>query len=96
MAWPPGGWHSRLVINGFIDRLDQDAAGQWHRLDFKTNRVTASGIARQAAAYEMQMLVYALAAEEILGVAPHGLTLHFCALAPNTFSSGTPRLAGGT
>ena len=46
-------------------------------LDFKTNRVGKSGVAALAAAYEMQMLVYGLATEQILGVPPASLTLHF-------------------
>ena len=46
-------------------------------LDFKTNRVTPETLARVAADYEMQMLVYGLAAERILGSPPASLTLHF-------------------
>ena len=46
-------------------------------VDFKTNRVGDSGVAGLAALYEMQMLVYALATEQILGVGPTSLTLHF-------------------
>jgi YD repeat-containing protein len=63
-------------LRGFIDRLYQDANGNWHVLDFKTNRMTHS-VATLAAPYEMQMLVYALAAEKILASPPASLTLHF-------------------
>ncbi len=66
-----------VALRGYLDRLYQDAAGGWHVLDFKTNRIGSGGIAKQAADYEMQMLVYGLAAERILKVPPAGLTLHF-------------------
>ncbi len=77
LAWPPGSGSGGLVLSGFIDRLYQDSAGDWHVLDFKTNRVSAANLKPQAAAYEMQMLVYALATEQILGSGPKSLTLHF-------------------
>jgi ATP-dependent exoDNAse (exonuclease V) beta subunit len=66
-----------LLLTGYLDRLYQDAAGKWHVVDFKTNRVTVKTMPQIAADYEMQMLVYALAAERILGQAPASLTLHF-------------------
>ncbi len=79
LAWPPDGAAemSGNALVGYIDRLYQDAAGQWHVLDFKTSRVVADGVAQAAASYEMQMLVYALATQQILGSPPASLTLHF-------------------
>jgi ATP-dependent helicase/nuclease subunit A len=78
LGWPPDGNGSTdIVLRGFIDRLYQDASDRWHVLDFKTNRPSPAGLAAQAAAYEMQMLLYALAAERILGAPPASLTLHF-------------------
>ena len=78
LAWPPEGSEARrVVLRGYIDRLYEDAAGGWHVLDFKTNRLAAGGAARQAATYEMQMLVYALATERLLGTSPASLALHF-------------------
>jgi len=78
LAWPPGdAGPGTIYLGGFIDRLDRDAAGRWHVLDFKTNRVTAENLAAVAARYEMQMLVYALAAESVLKSPPASLTLHF-------------------
>ena len=78
LGWPPDGQGSPdVVLRGFIDRLYQDASDRWHVLDFKTNRTTPAGLAAQAAPYEMQMLLYALAAERILGSPPASLTLHF-------------------
>jgi ATP-dependent exoDNAse (exonuclease V) beta subunit len=78
LAWPPDGNRSgRIVLRGFIDRLYQDAAERWHLLDFKTNQLTKAEVAKTAAPYEMQMLLYALATERILGSPPATLTLHF-------------------
>ena len=57
--------------------LYQDAAGGWHIVDFKTNDVTEANFGEVAANYELQMLVYALAAEKILGCPPQELVLHF-------------------
>lgn len=64
-------------VRGFIDRLWQDASGNWHVLDFKTNRVTSGNLLSTAAKYEMQMFVYALAVEQIFGQSPKSLTLYF-------------------
>ena len=75
LAWPPtpapGGSapheESRRYLRGFIDCLYQDAAGDWHLLDYKTNRIAPENTAAAAGPYEMQLGIYALAAEEILG-----------------------------
>jgi ATP-dependent helicase/nuclease subunit A len=83
LAWPPSAANGEAasgesaVLRGFIDCLYCDAAGGWHLLDYKTNRVTPDGVARVAAEYEMQMLVYALAVEKILGAGPAEVVLHF-------------------
>jgi ATP-dependent helicase/nuclease subunit A len=78
LGWPLDAEAPRAAaVGGFIDRLYRDKSGNWHVLDFKTNRVPRSGPADLAAVYEMQMLMYALASERILGVAPASVTLHF-------------------
>jgi RecB family exonuclease len=78
LAWPPAAPQTDCrYLQGFIDCLYQDSTGSWHLLDYKTNQVDAGGVDAAAAAYEMQMLVYALAVEEILGQAPASMTLHF-------------------
>ena len=78
LRWPlAASAETETLISGYLDRLYRDAHGNWHVLDFKTNRVGESGVAPLAAAYEMQMLVYGLATEQILGVPPASLTLHF-------------------
>jgi len=78
LAWPPeSAVQGGIYLSGVIDRLYQDPVGNWHILDFKTNRVTPDTLAEIAAGYEMQMLVYSLAAERILGSAPQTASLHF-------------------
>ena len=78
LAWPPddpqpGGRY----LQGFLDCLYCDAAGQWHVIDYKTNRVAEERIGAVAADYEMQMLVYALAVERILKRPPAEVALCF-------------------
>ena len=78
LAWPPEGDESpKKLISGYIDRLYQDRQGDWHVIDFKTNQVTIETLPSVAAKYELQMLVYAMAAEQSLGAAPKSLVLHF-------------------
>ncbi|MEN6459098.1 MAG: UvrD-helicase domain-containing protein [Thermoguttaceae bacterium] len=89
LAWPPLPSHKAgdgtkndiempgRYLQGFIDCLYQEAEGRWKLIDYKTNRVTADSLADVAAKYEMQMLVYALAAETVLGQPPAELTLCF-------------------
>lgn len=81
LAWPPGSAAAETrYLQGFLDCLYLDEAG-WHVLDYKTNQVDAKSLAAVAAEYEMQMLVYALAVERILGRPPASIVLHF--LRPN-------------
>ena len=87
LAWPPGangqppavrrGAAAPLRLQGFIDCLVQDMRGAWGVVDFKTNHITAAAAPQVAAQYEPQMLLYALAVEEILGQSPQSMTLHF-------------------
>ena len=70
--------HARSqYLQGVIDCLYQDAAGDWHVLDYKTADVTARTLPMRAAQYQLQLYVYALAAERVLGIAPRELTLVF-------------------
>ena len=87
LAWPPGGTGDGRVIQGFIDCLYQDAAGRWHIVDYKTNRVTAASVPQAAQAYELQMYLYALAVEETLGTSPSSLVLHLQS-GPSTYCRG--------
>ncbi|MEN6450113.1 MAG: UvrD-helicase domain-containing protein [Thermoguttaceae bacterium] len=83
LTWPPAidsaaaAASDGRYLQGFLDCLYRDADGRWRLLDYKTNRVSAANLAATAAGYEMQMLVYALAAETILGEPPAELALVF-------------------
>ena len=78
LKWPPGSEEpSGRYLQGFIDCIYRDAGGHWRLLDYKTNRVAEDTLDPVAADYEMQMLVYALAVERILGRPPVELVLHF-------------------
>ena len=77
LGWPPEGDSRGVYLSGYIDRLYRDRNGLWHLLDFKTGRVESGQVAKAAAAYEMQMLVYALAVETIVGQPPASVVLHF-------------------
>ena len=78
LAWPPGNHDPEApYIQGFIDCLYQDRAGDWRLLDYKTNRVSPETLAGIIQGYEMQMLVYALAVERILKRPPVEIVLHF-------------------
>jgi ATP-dependent exoDNAse (exonuclease V) beta subunit len=72
LAWPQGNH-----LHGYIDCLYQDAEGRWRVLDYKTTKATPAEVTRFAKQYEMQMYVYALAAERALGEPPAELALHF-------------------
>jgi ATP-dependent exoDNAse (exonuclease V) beta subunit len=72
LAWPQGNH-----LHGYIDCLYQDAEGRWRLVDYKTTKATPTEVARLASQYEMQMYVYALAAERALGEPPAELVLHF-------------------
>jgi ATP-dependent helicase/nuclease subunit A len=64
-------------MQGSIDCLYQDAVGDWRILDYKTAAGRAANDAVDAARYEMQLGVYALAAEKALGVAPVERVIYF-------------------
>ncbi len=77
LPWAADNGKSTMVLRGYLDRLYRDTENGWHILDFKTNQLGTRGAEAVAAEYELQMYVYALAAERILGVPPVELTLHF-------------------
>ena len=78
LAWPPDRPDAEgPYLQGFIDCLYRDASNRWRVIDYKTNRVEPGRLAEAAAGYEMQMYVYALAVERILGQVPAELTLCF-------------------
>ena len=79
LPWPPDlPQRDGRYLQGFLDCLYRDAEDQWHVVDYKTNKqVTPERLAKVAADYEMQMLVYGLAAEQILKRPPAELVLCF-------------------
>jgi ATP-dependent exoDNAse (exonuclease V) beta subunit len=81
LPWPTSGGNSGRYLHGFMDCLYQDAQGDWHLLDYKSNQVTAEGVPAVAQSYEMQMFVYSLACERALGKWPIESTL--CFVRPN-------------
>jgi ATP-dependent exoDNAse (exonuclease V) beta subunit len=88
LAWPPAGKEQHPAasvaenglppryLRGYIDCLYRDDHG-WRIVDYKTNDVTPATGPRVAQRYEMQLYVYAMAAERSLGVSPVELTVHF-------------------
>jgi len=78
LAWPPGTDDPKApYLRGYIDCLYEDAAGNWRMVDYKTSHADEQNLHEAAAPYEMQMLAYALAVEEILGRGPDALVLCF-------------------
>jgi ATP-dependent exoDNAse (exonuclease V) beta subunit len=55
----------------------EDADGDWRIVDYKTNRLEGRSLPEVARPYELQLAVYALATEQILGVTPRELVLWF-------------------
>jgi len=78
LAWPPDR-HQQTgsYVQGFLDCLYQDTEGQWHLVDFKTHQLKGRNLRQLAAQYELQMLLYGLACEEILGTGPAELVIYF-------------------
>ncbi|MEO0529778.1 MAG: UvrD-helicase domain-containing protein [Planctomycetota bacterium] len=65
------------LLRGYIDAIYQDTAGDWHVVDYKTNRVDAAGVPKAAERYALQMAVYGHAVESALQLRPKSLTLAF-------------------
>jgi ATP-dependent helicase/nuclease subunit A len=66
----------RHFFRGYIDCLYQDVDGGWHLVDFKTNLVSAADVPHVSRHYQLQLFVYAIAAERVLGESPVELVLH--------------------
>jgi ATP-dependent exoDNAse (exonuclease V) beta subunit len=66
-----------MVLRGQIDLLYRDSADAWHIVDYKSNRIGPEGVAPHASQYELQMLVYAMAARGHIGTPPAEATLYF-------------------
>lgn len=80
LPWPPdrqAETPSTAWLRGYIDALVQDSTGRWQVVDYKTNRVTADGVQQAAESYRLQLGVYALAVEQVVGQPPAGMRLCF-------------------
>ena len=77
LPWEIEASSKQATIHGYIDTLYQDQDGHWRIVDYKTNRVEASGVPELANHYAMQMYLYSLAVEKALGVSPRSVTLCF-------------------
>ena len=65
------------TLRGQIDMLVESADGSWHVIDYKSDRVSAAGLAERAEHYRVQMQLYALAAWRHTGTPPAQATLYF-------------------
>jgi ATP-dependent helicase/nuclease subunit A len=83
LAWPPAGVAGvesarggrapsarTQYIHGFIDCLYQDKSGAWRIVDYKTTDACPADVKHVAQRYELQLYVYAMAAERALGTSP--------------------------
>ncbi|MCI0332498.1 MAG: UvrD-helicase domain-containing protein [Planctomycetes bacterium] len=78
LAWPLDRKSANgTYLRGFIDCLYVDCENRWHLTDYKTDNITAADVPRHAKRYAMQLYVYAMAAERVLGQPPSELVLHF-------------------
>lgn len=66
-----------IYLQGFLDCLYLDAAGKWRLIDYKTHRAAAKDTASAAEPYRLQLYLYALAMERIVGQTPDELAICF-------------------
>jgi len=67
----------RAELRGQIDLLYIDAAGEAHVVDYKSDAVTGEAVAGHARRYELQLLLYALAAARHRGAPVSEAALYF-------------------
>lgn len=89
LAWPPNSsrhesapsaekqQETSRFFHGYIDCLYQDTKGDWRLVEYKTNNIVPDEVPAAAKRYELQLYVYALAAECALGRPPVELVLYF-------------------
>jgi len=65
------------TLRGQIDLVLDPGGAAMTLVDYKTSRIAAGEVAQKAAAYELQLRLYALAAREIFGVPARRACLHF-------------------
>ncbi|QGJ72273.1 Hypothetical protein PBC10988_39910 [Planctomycetales bacterium 10988] len=66
-----------IQIRGTIDCLYQDQKKAWHVIDYKSNPFPPQRKSQLTEKYRLQLLLYGLAAEHLLGAAPSSLILYF-------------------
>jgi ATP-dependent helicase/nuclease subunit A len=77
-SWPePIAGRELPYFRGFFDCLYRDRARGWVLLDYKTNRISEKQVPAAAEEYRLQLELYGLAAQEILGEPPRELVLYF-------------------
>lgn len=70
--WRQPAWRAALeaawvIVQGRIDCVFREEDGRWHLVDWKTDRVDATGAAARAAAYSRQMQIYRQAVSRLWG-----------------------------
>jgi putative RecB family exonuclease len=73
-AWFELAFEGKVVVVGAIDRVDVDADGALHVIDYKTNRKARS---QRQVAGSLQLAIYALATQELYGRLPATVALDF-------------------
>ena len=65
-------------LTGTLDRMYRNEAGIWEVVDYKTNRVPAGQVEREAARYSLQLQAYALLVSKIYpGQKEYAVSLYF-------------------
>ncbi|MCD6377351.1 MAG: PD-(D/E)XK nuclease family protein, partial [Planctomycetes bacterium] len=66
-----------INITGQIDLLFQDAKGYWHIVDYKSDKITSPQVVEHARRYELQMMLYLIAARKHFGQKVSKATIYF-------------------
>ncbi|KPK80570.1 MAG: hypothetical protein AMJ81_11835 [Phycisphaerae bacterium SM23_33] len=66
-----------MEVAGQLDLLYEDAAGAWHVVDYKSDRLGPRDVPSHARRYELQMLIYLTAARRHLGDKVTDATVYF-------------------
>lgn len=69
--------HNGYIIEGVIDLLYKKKDGNWVILDYKTDNIKKEEIPGYAKNYEIQLSIYALGINKILGINPEKLVIFF-------------------
>ena len=64
-------------LRGQIDLLYQDADGSWSVVDYKSDQVASKALPDRAKRYELQLMIYSIAADRYLGNCPQNVAIYF-------------------